>query len=305
MARRGNIKQVSLASSLPSFNGDEGENLNFFLDQINNVAALENWSEARKFLVLKLNCKGRALSFIANDPIASRADSFVALQGILKTKFNKTKNFAELQQEFSHISQKPNQSVKDLAAQIDNAANAYLGIDHAADINLLDLGRKIKLNKLYEALRSDIRVEVKKLNPQNFDEATKAAINIENALADPAYNANNLISSDISELVSSQIQTNAKILELSEKIDNLSISRTVNNVQFQDSTNFPGNNDFQVKCLICAKNHLTINCWHFPKIKNANFNASRGKSYNKINKQYRENSKRGPFKGRYRGNLNQ
>lgn len=47
MARR-EIVQTSLANSLLNFNGEEGENLNFFLEQINNVAIFENWSEAKK-----------------------------------------------------------------------------------------------------------------------------------------------------------------------------------------------------------------------------------------------------------------
>lgn len=34
--------------SQPSFHGEEGNNLNFFLDQINNLTLIESWSDARK-----------------------------------------------------------------------------------------------------------------------------------------------------------------------------------------------------------------------------------------------------------------
>lgn len=94
----------------------------------------------------------------------------MALQDLLKKKFNKFKSFSELQQNFSQIYQKSNQSVKDIIAPIDQAENEYLNIDDTADVQLLDLRKKIKLT-FRSASLSLLR------SPNDFDAATQAAIN--------------------------------------------------------------------------------------------------------------------------------
>ena len=46
MARRGNtVLGISLADALPTFQGNPDENVNFYIQQIEEVSALENWSE--------------------------------------------------------------------------------------------------------------------------------------------------------------------------------------------------------------------------------------------------------------------
>lgn len=101
--------------------------------------------------------------------LLTNVNNFQQLKGILVKKFSKTISFSEKQQNFSSIVQKQSQSVRDLAEQEENSANAYLNINEDADANILELCQKLKLNKFLEAFRSDIRIEVKKLNPQNFE----------------------------------------------------------------------------------------------------------------------------------------
>lgn len=86
------------------------------------------------------------------------------------------------------------------------------------------------MNKFLEALHCDIRIEVKKQNPQRFESAIETAVNIENAFKDPDVNVTNTMSFEISTLLDSHAQTNAKIQELSDKIQDLTISKIVNNV---------------------------------------------------------------------------
>lgn len=130
---------------------------------------MEQWDNHRKLVVLKLHCKDQALGLIANDPVSSKINDFDQLKDSLGKKFSKTISFARKQQHFPSIYQKQLQIVKNLAEQIQNAANAYLSIDQNAVVNILDLGQKLKLNKFLEVHCSDIRIEVKMLNPQNFE----------------------------------------------------------------------------------------------------------------------------------------
>jgi hypothetical protein len=48
--------EISLSGLLPTFGGGESNSdiINYFLDRLKDIAELEQWSEERKFLVLKL-----------------------------------------------------------------------------------------------------------------------------------------------------------------------------------------------------------------------------------------------------------
>lgn len=62
--RRNQIQQLSLADSLPSFSGKENLNLIFyFIEQLEKLCNLVQWDNARKFVVLKLNCKYQVINF--------------------------------------------------------------------------------------------------------------------------------------------------------------------------------------------------------------------------------------------------
>lgn len=74
------MQQVSLANSLPDLSGSKEENFKFFIEQIENLADLEQWDNRRKFVVLQLHCKDHALNFIANDPVASKINDFDQLK---------------------------------------------------------------------------------------------------------------------------------------------------------------------------------------------------------------------------------
>lgn len=294
MANR--LLEMSLANNLPTFSGAEGENVEFFLKQINDVSALEKWSDTKKLLLIRLNCKEKALDFISNDPLASQASSAVSLQDQLRQKFIKKQTFAELQTNFSNIAQKPSQSVKQLAENIDQAANKYLNINNSADQQIRDLGEKIKLSKFFEALRNDIRIEVKKQNPKSFSQAIELATNIENALNDPLCQVNNTSSIEINTLIQSQIETNKRIMEISNQINEIkNPNREINNIVRNEQIANPPKED--IKCLICGKPHLTIKCWHFPGIKKAQTTYKQNKSNYQQNQNFRKDFRRG---GNYR-----
>lgn len=273
----------SLASSLPTFSGLDSENITFFISQIEEVAALENWSLEKKAVILKLNCKGKALEVISSAPSGSKGISFDKLKKLLISKFAKRETFEQISQNFSNLVQKPGQSVKELAEEITILANKFTKINQdSPDLEMLR--EKMKFTKLIEALRGDIKIEVQKFGPSNFQAAVRRAIKVETALDNQAVSLNNLKANDnidIQVVLENQFECNKKILELTNKIDSLT-----KNVKGSTTTNEVSckQNEQTVKCHICGKRHLTTECWYFPKEGYTNSNFSRAKTFSRGNR---------------------
>ncbi|GBO21867.1 hypothetical protein AVEN_157174-1, partial [Araneus ventricosus] len=71
-----------------------------------------------------------------------------------------------------------------LAEQVSSTTEKFSNPNNSEEENIVNLTEKLKLSKFIEALRSDIRVEVKKLGPKTFKSAVAIGKNIDNALSD-------------------------------------------------------------------------------------------------------------------------
>ncbi|GBO33190.1 Retrovirus-related Pol polyprotein from transposon 17.6, partial [Araneus ventricosus] len=256
----------SLISSLTPFKGGN-ENFDFFIKQFIEIAKLEKWSEAKKILVLKLNLKDEALKFLVSNPKLEEINHFDSLVKKLEEKFCKKPNFEEAQRQFNNLKQKVSQSISDLAEQVSSTTDKFSNPNNSEEENIINLTEKLKLSKFIEALRPDIRVEVKKLGPKNFKSAVAIAKNIDNALSDDGAEIN-VTDSGINQILSQQLSTNKQILELSEKVNAISSQNLcVNSLTEAPATN--SNNDQsnqQSPCQICGKlNHKANNCFHYTR----------------------------------------
>ncbi|GBN95518.1 Transposon Tf2-6 polyprotein [Araneus ventricosus] len=256
----------SLISSLTPFKGGN-ENFDFFIKQFIEIAKLEKWGEAKKILVLKLNLKDEALKFLVSNPKLEELDHFDSLVKKLEEKFCKKPNFEEAQRQFNNLKQKVSQSISDLAEQVSSTTDKFSNPNNSEEENIVNLTEKLKLSKFIEALRPDIRVEVKKLGPKNFKSAVAIAKNIDNALSDDGAELN-VTDSGINQILSQQLSTNKQILELSEKVNAISSQNLcVNSLTEAPATN--SNNvqsNQQSPCQICGKlNHKANNCFHYTR----------------------------------------
>ncbi|GBN90624.1 hypothetical protein AVEN_189763-1 [Araneus ventricosus] len=181
----------------------------------------EKWGEAKKILVLKLNLKDEALKFLVSNPKLEEIDHFDSLVKKLKEKFCKQPNFEEAQRQFNNLKQTVSQSISDLAEQVSSTTDKFSNPNNSEEENIVNLTEKLKLSKFIEALRPDIRVEVKKLGPKTFNSAVAIAKNIDNALSDDGGEIN-VTDSGINQILSQQLSTNKQILELSEKVNAIS-----------------------------------------------------------------------------------
>ncbi|GBM07701.1 Transposon Tf2-9 polyprotein [Araneus ventricosus] len=276
----------SLISSLTPFKGGN-ENFDFFIKQFIEIAKLEKWSEAKKILVLKLNLKDEALKFLVSNPKFEEIDNFDSLVKKLEEKFCKKPNFEEAQRQFNNLKQKVSQSISDLAEQVSSTTDKFSNPNNSEEENIINLTEKLKLSKFIEALRPDIRVEVKKLGPKNFKSAVAIAKNIDNALSDDGAEIN-VTDSGINQILSQQLSTNKQILELSEKVNAISSQNLcVNSLTEAPATN--SNNDQsnqQSPCQICGKlNHKANNCFHYTRS-----NYYRGNVRANYNRTFRANN---------------
>ncbi|GBM15519.1 Retrovirus-related Pol polyprotein from transposon 17.6 [Araneus ventricosus] len=256
----------SLISSLTPFKGGN-ENFDFFIKQFIEIAKIEKWSEAKKILVLKLNLKDEALKFLVSNPKFEEIDHFDSLVKKLEEKFCKKPNFEEAQRQFNNLKQKVSQSISDLAEQVSSTTDKFSNPNNSEEENIINLTEKLKLSKFIEALRPDIRVEVKKLGPKNFKSAVAIAKNIDNALSDDGAEIN-VTDSGINQILSQQLSTNKQILELSEKVNAISSQNLcVNSLTEAPATN--SNNvqsNQQSPCQICGKlNHKANNSFHYTR----------------------------------------
>ncbi|GBM49055.1 Retrovirus-related Pol polyprotein from transposon 17.6 [Araneus ventricosus] len=256
----------SLISSLTPFKGGN-ENFDFFIKQFIEIARIEKWGEAKKILVLKLNLKDEALKFLVSNPKLEELDHFDSLVKKLEEKFCKKPNFEEAQRQFNNLKQKVSQSISDLAEQVSSTTDKFSNPNNSEEENIVNLTEKLKLSKFIEALRPDIRVEVKKLGPKNFKSAVAIAKNIDNALSDDGAEIN-VTDSGINQILSQQLNTNKQILELSEKVNAISSQNLcVNSLTEAPATN--SNNvqsNQQSPCQICGKlNHKANNCFHYTR----------------------------------------
>nr|GBN09251.1 hypothetical protein AVEN_8111-1 [Araneus ventricosus] len=114
-----------LVASLTPFKGKE-DSFEFFVKQINDIARLEKWGEAKKILVLKLNLKDEALKFLVSNPKIEEISDFDSLvKKKLKEKFCKKPNFEQAQRQFNNLKQKVSQSISDLAEQVRSTTEKF------------------------------------------------------------------------------------------------------------------------------------------------------------------------------------
>lgn len=295
----------SLAASLSSFSGNASENIKNYITQFEEVATLEKWSNEKKVVILKLNLKNKALNFIMNDNNAATEKDFEVLKALLIKKFSHIDSFETIQQKFQNIMQKPGQSIVSLAEEIDEAAQKYLNFTNSKDPAIAKFNENLKLTKFLDALRADIRVEVKKLGPTNFTQAKKIAKNIENAFEDSGKDNQNSL--EINALLHQNLQNKMEIAKLTEKIESLSQPTTSHNINSIKSVeeNQQNHKDERVTCHICNKAHLTTKCWYFPGASNQhsqNFHRNNFHQSFRGNRQFRGRQHSHPYRGnRQRG----
>ncbi|GBN30497.1 hypothetical protein AVEN_137180-1 [Araneus ventricosus] len=119
------------------------------------------------------------IEILGEQPKSRGDNDFEDLVNKLRDKFSKQPDFEEAQKQFQNVRQKVSQSISDLADQVSLKTEKFINPNNDDEANLINLTQKLKLSKFIEALRPDIRLEIKKLGPKSFKAAVAMAKNVE------------------------------------------------------------------------------------------------------------------------------
>ena len=262
MAQSEAINNLQMIALLPDIFGRDGENFTNKFKQIKDIAQLAGWSETQLAVILKTKLKERAYDLFTRSTKLQNAVQAAEIIKLITDHFQNALSDSQKQSKFEGITQKPGQNIQDLALEIQNAAEDYLGNAHT-DAEILG---KIKFSKFIQAVRPDIRKELIRSKTRDFDIAVKESIEWEKIFTQEEtellYNLNNV----------KAISQENEIQALKDKIQKLEL-------QSKQEIKY---------CEVCLKpGHELKDCWHVANIRQRNsgqdnyqnVGASRGRGY--------------------------
>lgn len=243
----------SIVSLLPSFEGNEDEDVEYFISQFDAICNLAKLDKNAKLVLLRNKLKGAALQYLMQNEHIQKIQDYDIFKTTLSQRFQKDQNIFEAQENFMSTEQKPNENVKQFKDRIDTLATKFLSATQLQNNNgAVQFNEKLKLSKFLDGLRPEIKLDTKKRGPQNFQEAFEIAKTVEMAVNGSEATINN-VSQDTSifDLIwQSQREQEIKLQQLTKKIEELSSANTHQEEQ-------------QITCQICFKpRHTARQCWY-------------------------------------------
>lgn len=165
---------------LNSFSGSEPSYpAEYFLQSIEEIGRIAEWADTEKLIVLKAKLKGRAAEFLANSPELREERNYERFKTEFLRHFKNEFPLTYHLQNFTGCRQKPNESVKDFASRVKNAAFGFL---QGANFNSPDVERladRTKLSQFLAGLNPKIQKHVLNHDPQDLATAIKFAALVE------------------------------------------------------------------------------------------------------------------------------
>lgn len=259
------INFSALLQTFPSFDGKRESNIEFYLQELDNLSKIAKINDETKLIILKSKLTGIAREFLLNNPTIQSLSKYGEFTEILAKRFKKESSFEELQTEFQNLKQQPNESLNDFIQKFDLATAKYLHESgHADKPDAVSFINKTKLTRFLEAIRPDISLEVRKTAVKDYESAVKLAKRIEIAFKtinnESLNNINTAQNQDFcNSLLALTQQQSEKIEKLTEELNNLKVNKEKNQNEIQK----------EKFCAICRKNNHNIeNCRFNGKNKN-------------------------------------
>lgn len=179
-----NDSKFNYTSILPTFEGSENQCPEFFFNQFEEIANLAQWTQPHKTILLKNRLRGEARQTLQNNVAMQSEPSYEKLKNMILDHFVKTKSLLQRQAEFQSIKQTPGMTPRQLALKISSAAKVFLKYQNTEDPQSKTLIENTLLGRFCEALRPDIRIELRKYAPSSFNEAIERATILDEALTE-------------------------------------------------------------------------------------------------------------------------
>lgn len=253
---------------VPTFDGD-GELVEFFFSQIEDLIKVNNWSNDHAVLFLKSKLSGAALKFYIQSPELKHSPDF----DVIKRKFcsffapSTTTNY-----DFNSLKFEKNETILSFAHRLDvSFRKLYPNIDNETALE------QIKIVKFIDAMPFDVKVKLYELNSKSFNENVQKAENLVNCHAMASSSKfkadNNVCNTSIIEKLNA---LEAKLENLaSERVESVNFARNVENPngcdkssrssshrpRYSDRRSFPIR-PTRLTCRFCRKvGHVEARCF--------------------------------------------
>lgn len=284
-------KSNIMSINIGSFDGSP-EQLDFFFENLNDLAEINRWSERQTILTLKTKLEGPARSYFLNCPDLQKSDIKLAeIKEKFRYYFRKPSQCLS-QQEFCKIKLMQDESVMNLAHRLDTLVTKVF--PNISDVNALN---EIKLNQLIEALPNSIALDLKKEGINSYSKAIERAQALleisqlnknDNVLASYAINLESM-SKRVNEIATMLQKPSTHEVHSVENTEYANYSRASTSKQknvykvnrqhnqfkrYKNinhsrpfSRNFNENNKRNVVCQYCDKRgHILKNCYQFKRL---------------------------------------
>lgn len=261
-----NSDKLNYVSLLPNYSAKKEENFDFFIAQFEQVAQMAQWNDVQKLLLLKSKLHGDALQILAADFSMQSATSFDSLKIMLSDHFKTDKSLLQKQADFNAIRQLPGMTPRQLAMKLKSAAHLFLNLKDLHDGNGMSVIDTILLSRFCEALRDDVKWEVRKANPKTFEQAIDIAQSMDEIFTEKSLAVGMVSDSPSTTKLVNLIETQAIIQQ--QKFDQ--ISNQINAVVNVPSTAPNYDNESKTAlCIACGQpGHYLPSCDYFIQLQN-------------------------------------
>lgn len=263
--RENNLRVINthFINLLPEYRGDNDElSVNEFLNKLNQIGLISNWTDQEKLIIAKLKLKDSAANHLTIDSEINNTNDFQQFSDLLIQRFQKRIPLATTLQNFAQCNQGDSESVQNYAARIRKLAVGILSPEEHSREVLAAHDRMIQA-RFTSGLKENIQRPVLSKGPRNFSEAVEIAQTEElnDSMVAQSRISNksdqtNVQGSVINLLVDQITALNLKVEKLSEQAP---VEQRVQNYQ-TDRRNYR-NAPERKRCFYCNNyGHFRRNC---------------------------------------------
>lgn len=186
-----NVKpNFDLVSSIPTFDGEQSDQIHSFLDTVDGISHLCGWSEFQKTQIIRLKLTGSALLFFKSDDRCRNAKSAAEIRAALVERFGDSLPSRYYYEQLASIQQNKGESIEKYADRVMNISRKTIRVTASDEANkiLREEADRRAMESFLRGLLGEIGKQTRIKFPTSFKEAVTTAIAISNLDRKPFQN---------------------------------------------------------------------------------------------------------------------
>lgn len=188
-----NVKpNFDLVSSIPTFNGEQSDQIHSFLDTVDGISELSGWSEFQKIQIIKLKLTGNALLFAKSDDKCRNAKSANEIRAALVERFGDSLPSRYYYEQLASIHQMKGESIERYADRVKEISRKTVRVTTSEEANkiLREEADRRAMESFLRGLYGEVGKQTRIKFPSSFKEAVTTAIAIFNLERKPFQHEN-------------------------------------------------------------------------------------------------------------------